>query len=74
MGIDSNNQLIETRRLAALLLEVVNIAEKCVEKLKKGFIEPVDMVETKKTIKQLQISILQIDAEADEKLDGQREQ
>ena len=68
--VTPNNQLVELHRLAALLLQVVNIAEGCVEKLQKGFVEPIDIIDTQKTIKQLQINILQIDCEADDILNG----
>ena len=65
-----NNQLVEIRRLAALLLEVVNTAEGCVTKLRQGFIEPIDADDVRIRIKKIQIQTLQIDNLADEALNG----
>lgn len=71
MAIMSNNQLVEIRRLAVLLLEVINIAEGCITKLRRGFIEPIDADDVRIRIKKIQIQILQIDNLADEVLNGQ---
>ncbi len=57
--------------MAVLLLEVVNVAEGCVTKLQKGFIEPVDVAKIRKTIRGLQADILKIDIDADEALNGE---
>ena len=65
-----NSQLVEIRRLASLLLQVINNAEICVSKLRNGFIEQIDTYETRKTIERLQVEILQIDIDADEALNG----
>jgi len=66
-----NSQLVEIRRLASLLLEVVNKAERCVSKLRNGFVEQTDTHETRKTIERLQVEILQIDIDADDALNGE---
>ena len=66
-------RLMEIRRLAVLLLEVVNIAEECVTKLQKGFIEPIDADKVRGKIERMQSDILKIDVDADEALDAEPE-
>ncbi|MGA1979450.1 MAG: hypothetical protein ABSG99_02640 [Sedimentisphaerales bacterium] len=64
-----DNQLVEIRRLAVLLVEVVNKAGGCVSKLRQGFIEPIDVEKIQKEITGMQVEILQIGNLADEALD-----
>jgi len=64
----SFEQLAEKRRLAMLLIEAVNKIEECVDRLRQGFINDSDRVETQKKVKQIHSAIMKIDEETIEKL------